>query len=362
MGRALIGMMVIMLAALSAPAAASDLVVDAESGFIVRVAINGETLRLRVDPAASGFVILNPAAAERARLRPEIKPRNTHLPGAYPRLSYARIGPVGLTGRTSRTPLLIAGRPADLRIIWFDRDVIEGADGVISVAGLPFDRVTFRLAPARDGETAASLQLAYEAEIGLYYPYAVGERVVPIQFSIWRDDNMSTAAAGALIASAHAGAWRGDYARQTVNFGIARPVRPLGLRRPIELGGLNVSQFLVRTGDYRGGYALPADAADPDEIVVTAAGNRQTVRLNLTLGRSQLSRCSALAFESATRRLTLHCTFNLPIASAPESRPPPADGAVPRARRAVPRQGRAARLTPEVGRSGTTDALRFPLY
>jgi len=355
-------MMVIMLAAVAAPAIASDLVLDAESGFIVPVAINGETLRLRVDPAASGFVILNPAAAERARLRPEIKPRDTHLPGAYPRLSYARIGPVGLTGRTSRAPLLIAGRPADLRIIWFDRDVIEGADGIISIANLPFDRVTLRLAPAREGETAASLQLAFGAEIGVYYPYALGERIVPVQFSIWRNDNMSTAAAGALIASAHAGAWRGDYARQTVNFGIARPVRPMGLRRPLELGGLSVGEFLVRTGDYRGGYALPADAADPDEIVVTAAGNRQTARLNLTLGRSQLSRCSEISFESATRRLTLHCAFNLPIAAVPESRPPLADGAVPRSRRAVPRQGRAARLTPEVGRTGTTDALRFPLF
>ncbi len=353
------GMMTAAAAALAVPAAASDLVLDASSGFTVPVEINGVTLRLRVDPAASGLVVLNPGAAARARLNPEIKPPNSFLPGAYPRQSFARIGPVNLTGLTSRTAVTIAGRPAELRMIWFDRDALAGVDGIISVANLPFDRVVLRLAPPREGETALALQLDYASEIGLYFPYALGERTLPVQFSLWRPDNMSTAAAGALLANSHAGGWRGDYARRTISFGVDRPVRPMALGRPLELHGLNVGQFLVRTGDYRGGYALPSDAADPDEIVVTAAGNHQVARLNLTLGRSQFARCSSIAWEGRDRRLTLSCAYNPPIAAVPDARPAP-DAAVPRSQRGASRP-RRARLTAEIERSGSTDALRFPL-
>lgn len=361
MARALIGLLMAALAAQAAPAAASDLILDASAGFIVPVEINGATLRLRVDPAASGLVVLNPAAAARARLSPEIKPPNSFLPGAFPRQSFARIGPVSLTGSTRRTPVVIAGRPAELRLIWFDRDALAGVDGIISVANLPFDRVVLRLGPPREGETVLSLQLDYGHEIGLYFPYALGERTLPIQFSLWRQDNMSTAAAGALLANSHGGGWLGDYARRTINFGVDRPVRPMALGRPIDLHGLAVGQFLVRTGDYRGGYALPSDSADPDEIVVTATGNYQSARLNLTLGSNQFARCSSLTYEGQSRRLTLSCAYNPPIAQAPDSRTAPAEAAtVPRSRRGSSRP-RRARLTTEIERSGSTDALRFPL-
>jgi len=360
-GRALVGIIFVLLTAMAGPAAASDLVLDAESGFTVPVEINGVTLRLRVDPAASGLVILNPGAAARARLSPEIKPPNTFLPGSFRRHSYARIGPVSLTGLTSRAPALIAGRPAELRMIWFDRDALAGADGLISVASLPFDRIVLRLGPAREGETGLSFQLDFSTEMGLYFPYPLGERTLPIQFSVWRQDNMSTAAAGALLAGIHTGTWQGDYARRIVNFGVDRPVRPMALGRPIDLHGFSVGRFLVRTGDYRGGYALPTDAADPDEIVVTAMGTHQAARLNLTLGRGQFARCSAVTFEAAARRLTFSCAHNPPIAEAPESRPAPSDGVVPRSRRAASRSGRAARLMNQSGQRGTTDALRLPL-
>jgi len=346
-GRALVFLLLALLAATAAPAAAADLVLDAQSGFIVPVEIKGVTLRLRVDPAASGLVILNPEAAQRARLTPEIRPPNSFLPGAYPRESYARIGPVSLVGRTRLAPARIAGAPGELRFIWFDREAVDGADGIISLAGLPFEHVTLRLAAPRAGEAETSLRLEFSPEMGLYFPYPLGARAIPIQFSVWRRDNMSTAAAGAILADGLGGAWRGDYGRRTVNFGIDRPVRPMGLARPIDLGGLRVGQFLVRTGDYRGGYVLPSDTADPDEIVVTGAAQRQTARLNLILGRDQLAGCSALLFEAATRRLTLHCAPDPspPVSprslAAPSAQPGPPAGLTPAARavRIRPRSG-----------------------
>ena len=77
--------------------------------------------------------------------------------------------------------------------------------------------------------------------------------------------------------------------------------------RPLDFGFGRVDSVLVRTGDYRGGYALPADEADPDEIVVTAARAGQPARLNLILGAEEFSACSSLRYERARRSLALSC-------------------------------------------------------
>jgi hypothetical protein len=355
-GRVL-GLILLALAAapsLAAPAPAPplpplELTLDQQSGFVVPVEINGVELRLRVDPAASGLVVLNPAAARRAHLAPELAPPVPYIPGAQYRKAFARIGPVSLTGRTAEIAALVYGRPASLRIIWFDRDALADADGLISPAALPAARILFRLAPPRAGESERVVALDYLPEIGLYRPYPIDARTLPVQYSLWRQSTVATAAAGALIAGAQGGAWRGAYARQPVNFGVLRPVRAMGLQRPVELDGVRIGRLLVRTGDYRGNFVLPGDTPDPDEIIVTAAaGPPQTARLNLTLGRDQLADCSSLAYEAATRRLTLRCGQPAPVTDEPRSR----NGAT---------RVRTADYPAGAARSGTTDALRFPL-
>jgi len=135
------------LAALLLPGAASaaDLLLGPESGFTIPVELGGATLRLRVDPAASGLVILNPDAVARARLTPEMMRGRPGIPGQYIRPSYARIGPVALAGRTRAVTARLAGQALRIQAIWFDRAVIDGADGLISPALLPYDSITFRL-------------------------------------------------------------------------------------------------------------------------------------------------------------------------------------------------------------------------
>lgn len=298
------------LAALLAPRAApaADLVLDRDTGFTIPVEINGATLRLRVDPAASGLVILNPDAVARAKLTPELMSARPGIPGQFIRPSYARIGPVGLTGRTRTVNARTAGQPLRIQTIWFDRPAVDGADGVISVALLPYDSVTFRLAPPRPGEGAVALALDFVTELGLYFPYPLEGRALPVQFSLWKPSSIGTAAAGALLARGRAGSWAGEPDRRAVSFGVLRPVRPMSLQRPLDLGFARVGALLVRTGDYRGAYALPADGdADPDEIVVTAERATQAARLNLVLGADLFAACSFLRYERAGRRLTLSC-------------------------------------------------------
>jgi len=323
------------------PAAAADLVLDRAGGYLVPVEINGIVLRLRADPAASGLVVLNPDAVRRAKIQPELIHHRPGIRGLFIRESTARVGPVSLTGRTGVFAARIGGEIVPVRAIWFDRAAIDGADGVISVALLPYDSVSFRLRPPRGGESETALGLEFVPELGLYHPWPLGDRAIPIQFSLWRPASISTAAAGALIARDRAGAWQGELARLPLSFGIVRPVRPMVLARPIRLGRLSVGRFLVRTGDYRGGYALPSDAVlDPDEIVVTAERAVQTARLNLILGEDQFGACASLRYERAPRRLILSC------APAGASPPPESAPAAPRA--------------PIADSTGRAPAPRFP--
>jgi hypothetical protein len=99
-----------------------------------------------------------------------------------------------------------------------------------------------------------------------------------VEFSLLQPHSLATASAGALIAASHGGEWTGEARPALIKFGIERPIRPMRLARPLEIGGFALPALHVRTGDHRGNFQLPPDAApppsseagqDPDEIVVT---------------------------------------------------------------------------------------------
>lgn len=298
----------LMLAALLLPAAgrAADLTIDAASNFLVDATINGHAVRLRVDPAASGYIILNPETVARIGLRPSML------------RSATRIGPVRLTGSSKVAEVAIGGVTGDRRLVWIDRPVLEGADGLIGPADMPYDRVIFTLGAPRGGEATAVLPMEFARGAGLSFPLRLGEDVVRVQFSLIKPESMATAGAGALIAAAYGGGWIGEVRDQPIEFGVLRPVRAMWLERPVDLGYFQFRQFLVRTGDHRGNLDLPPEPdADPDEVVVTG-GSRQRAIFALKLGLDRLSQCSRLVWDNITRRLTLNCTNLLPT-RPPES-------------------------------------------
>lgn len=298
----------ILVTAEQAPDQPRMLVLDGEKGFVVPVSINGETLRLRVDPAASGLVVLNPDAAKRARLEPDRLRTPPGFPGVRYRKAWARIGPVQLEGHAGRAAAIIGGATVRLNAIWFDRDAVEGADGTISVHHLPYDSVRFEFAAPAPGESETAIALEYGESPGLYHRYTPGGEPVAVHISVHRPASVATAAAGAVIARNHDGSWAGDDERRPVSFGIARPVRPMALGAPLLIEDLPVERFLVRTLDHRGDFDLPSDGPpDPEEIVVTAALRGQPPRLNLVVGRDQLARCSSLTYQRAGQRLVARC-------------------------------------------------------
>ena len=290
-----------------APAGASELVLEASQGFLVPAEINGTVLTLRVDPAASGFLVLNRDAARRAKVEADTVRTPPDFPGMRFRKAFAKIGSVRLEGLSGRATASISGTDVPVQAVWFDRDAAEDADGIISPHHLPYDSVRFDLAPPAAGETESSLDVEYGSSPGLYHRLKVDGEEVAVQLSVHKPRSLATAAAGAVIGRHHSGAWAGEDERGPVSFGVSRPMRLLALREPVLLDGLSVDRFLVRTQDHRGGFVLPAEAGDPDEILVTASLHNQPPRLTLVLGREQFTGCSSLTYRRGERRLSARC-------------------------------------------------------
>lgn len=282
---------------LAAPALAADLTVDAASNYLIDATINGQPVRLRVDPATSGYVILNAVTVQRLGLRRSLLGSQT------------RIGPVRLTGGSKVAEVSIGGVTGDRRVVWLnDRAAVDGADGVIGPADMHYGNVTFAIGPPRAGETAFVLPMQFERSFGLYLPLRLGEEEVRFKFALLKADTMATAGAGAHLSTLNGGSWSGEARDLVIHYGVVRPVRPLTLARPLSLNGLALSQLLVRTGDNRGNLSLPPEPdADPEEVVVTGA-SRQRAQFHVTVGMDRLSRCSSLVWDNRTRLLTLNCT------------------------------------------------------
>lgn len=287
-------------ATLAAPAAAADLTLDASTNFTIPVDVRGQTIAMRVDLESSGYPVMNPAVAARLGFRGS-------LFGAR-----AIVGPVRLRGEQNGGKFRIAGIQRGYRFAFFDRDVVEGADGLISPHVIPYDNVTFRLRAERPGEVTTRLQMIFDQSGGVIYPLQLGDRRVAVEFSLLQPHSFATASAGAHFAAFHGGEWAGDARPHLVKFGVERPMRPMRFARPLDIGGFGVADVLVRTGDHRGNFQLPPDAQqDPDEIVVTGDVARTRARLYMTVGLDRLSACSSLTYARAAKTLTLRC---LPLA------------------------------------------------
>jgi hypothetical protein len=280
------------------PATASDLTLDAASGYMVDATINGVPVRLRVDPETSGFIILNSEAAKRIKLR-------RSMIGAQ-----AIVGPVRVSGFTKVARVAIGGVTGRRRVVFSDRVAAgaDGADGLIGPGDMPFDRVTFQLRAPMPGERAVGLPMKWERSFGLFYPVSFGDQEVRFRFSTIRADSVATAAAGAVIAALHGGTWSGEAGEQMIKYEVVRPVRPMSLAQPASFGGFPLNRFLVRISDSRGNAVLPTDAsADPDEIVVTGQRQKQKARYDMSLGLDWLSACSSLSWDNRARVMTLNC-------------------------------------------------------
>ena len=272
-------------------------IVDAASGHMVTVTINGRPMKVRVEPTAFDRVMLNPASSVRAGLD------GSMLKGSFGYFS------VRVKMNSSLTRVRIGSINEGRRVFWTDRLIInEPADGIVSPVFLPENRVTMTFHPPARGERVIELPVEHSWRGGLRYKARVGEETVWVNFAPHRPLSVATAAAGAHLADMREGRWNGEPELVRIELGIDRPGRPMALRKPFDIGGLTSDSFMVRTADYRGRFQLPPDEEpDPDEIVVRGKTKSGDARLMLTLGQDVLGDCSSITHDKKRKMLTLRC-------------------------------------------------------
>jgi hypothetical protein len=276
------------------PAMASELLLKPDGGQIIDAWINGQRVRLRVDPESPGYLILNGDAAWRTRLYPTLVPAS------------AIIGPVRVPGASRVAKVSVGGVTSARRIVWTERKAVEGADGIISPAHLPFERVTMQFREPNAGETEAEVPMRFHPSIGLYRPIPFDGSVIHFRISTVRADTLATAAAGALLEREYGGAWLTDSRDMMIKYGVVRPVRSLALARPLIIADQPLPRLLVRTSERRLNETLPSSSEDAEEIVVTASRTRPPAYM-VSLGVEWMRSCSSITWNNRSHRMTFRC-------------------------------------------------------
>jgi hypothetical protein len=261
---------------------------------VIAAQIGGQPVRLRVDPGAPIVPILNPALAERLKVKP---------------LRWARIvgqiGPARVNGRTAVLRFRLPGSTKEkkARIVWFDRNFVEGADGAVNPLFLIQNKVRFEL-PGRGGRVN---RLPYgSANIlirGTRLAFA-GETVT-VRYDLFRTESAATADTARLVAAERDGKLTAGSGSTMIAFGIARPYREMRLARPLEIGPFDFTTLRVRVPD-QGAIGIAEEDADPDEIVVQ--GKRKSkARREFSIARDRLDRCAWIETDRAAKTIRFDC-------------------------------------------------------
>lgn len=285
---------------------------DAQSDFIVTAQLRERPIRLKVDPGAPWYVVLNESVAKSAGL--------VGLRGAT-----LVVGPVKLRGKTRTEKLDFGnGLVSPVPVMWFKGEAIGEADGVINPAQLPTLQVTMQLGPPRPGERTIEVPMHFDQQRGLYHDMEFGGQAILTRFTLLESLSTATGATASIIAKRRSGAWSGEQFSQPVRYGIVRPVRKMVFAEPISVEGLTLTELGVRFLDDRGDLWLPdrevavededanSDAqVDESDIVVTGKQRKRIFgrpHYWLMVGRDDLNRCSSLTYDRKASRITLRCS------------------------------------------------------
>lgn len=280
---------------------------------IIEVRLNGELIRLRIDPAAPSMPLVSDAIAMQRGFR---MGRKLGIGFGF------NVGPTMVMSQTQVVRIDYGGKPEKQRIGWTQRPFAAAADGSIGPGGLPEPVVRFALRPVQAGERTVTMRLeklgfpmtlfggGWVAAIGLV---DVGGAPMRVRFDPHHARTLATAGAAVRLAQVYDGMLSGEGRATEIFFGVERPVRDLTLRRPFLLGALVIDRLGARTGDFGSTGAIrdgdvAAPATDPDEIVVTAKGKKRDMRRDtISLGADQLRHCSSIVFDRSAGLVHLTC-------------------------------------------------------
>lgn len=286
----------------------NETVLDNASSYIIHAQARGHPLRLKVDPGAPFFILLNDKVAKELRL---VSTKSAKL----------AVGPMRLNGNTRNEKLTIGSVTASKPIMWIKGQAIADADGVINPAHVPGDRVTLQIGKPSPGERVIELQMRFDRQRGLYHEFDYGGQLILTRFTLAEPLTTTTGATASVIAKRRRGLWEGGLFTYPVRFGVPRPVRNMVLSDTLSVKGFPVRKFAVRILDDRGSYRLPdkeavVDIAEEDvkeqeeHVIVTAQSKRRygAPHFWMMIGRNDLSRCSSISYETKAKRMILSCS------------------------------------------------------
>lgn len=285
---------------LSTPA--NETTLEPSSSYIVEAQVRGRPLRLKVDPGAPFFVLLNDKMAKELRL-------------VGTKAATLAVGPLRLKGSTRSEKFTIGGVTRSRPVMWVKGQSIAEADGVINPANLPGDRITLQLRAPASSEQQIRLPMRFDRQRGLYFEFDYGGQLILTRFTLSDELTTATGAAASVIAKRRSGLWDGGPFVHPVRFGVSRPVRRMVLGQTLSVNGFPVKDFAVRIQDDRGQYLLPEKALptvddDEDGIIVTGKNKRSygAPHFWLMIGRRALSDCSSISYDNKARQMLLNCS------------------------------------------------------
>ena len=280
-------------------------VFDSKSDYIVQAEARGRPLRLKVDPGAPFFIVLNDKVA-----------KELHLVGT--KAATLAVGPMRLKASTRNEKMTIGGVTASKPVMWVKGQSLRDVDGIINPANLPGDRITLQMQAPQPNEQLIELPMKFDRQRGLYYEFDYGGQLILTRFTLDDPLTTTTGAAASVIAKRRNGLWEGGPFTHQVRFGIARPLRRMVLGDTLMVRGFPVKELAVRILDDRGSYLLPdkdaavLPSADEEEGIIVTGKNKRNYgapHFWLMIGQKDLSRCSSIGYDNKLKRMILSCAM-----------------------------------------------------
>jgi hypothetical protein len=307
-------------ALLAAPATAAPVErfeIAATPQPVARIRIKGTDLTVRIALGFDKAMLLNLPAAERARLKPfpvigKGSMKSNLLPGG------------GALIRGNLYDVGIAGLPeTSVPTIWFDKELADDSDGVISLLALPVDHAVVTQPAAPKGGLVYGIGRKGRGDAAMIA--VIGGEKVNVILDIRSPETLFNGRAAQLLE-------RAGMFRRTGKVGLWRPfpgsalpferVTPtpgaaiLGL--PLIAPAARVTEARAKELDARAKAGTSSAEQDDDAITVTATRKKQQPPWVL-IGRDILDHCSRIELDRPGVRWALTCAF-------PASAKPPISG------------------------------------
>jgi hypothetical protein len=284
--RLLLSVLMFLLVAVDA-SAEDQWTVEASPDPIIEVKINGEPVRLLVDPRLPKMMVLNPAARERLGI--------TLVP--LWRASFMLDGTT-VRGRVARPNVRFPGRGGSPRV---DTTVFGtpwapdlAVDGAIGPTALPYDRIRIVL---KEGSGGALRSFKPASKTSWTVSTTLLGEPALLGFDLKNSNSLVNRAAAHFLETQQSLTLLEEPRITEFYLGLSTPTQR-GVT-DAEIGGFRIGDVIARTD-----VSLSSD--DGDVIVVTAPSRLPPSR-HIKLGRSALATCYEILWDRRKNRLDLRC-------------------------------------------------------